>query len=189
MLLIFAYQSTFSQKKKTKADSICWTEGLKLKWSDFVGKPSGSVTTYGNMKALAFTYTNITATGVIQNDLPEFTIFNKFVKSKSWVADSTMANLLNHERLHFDIAELYARKIRKGLADLVRKKVNDIAKYSTLIDKSLKELEDKNREFDQKTVHGTATPIEKEWEQSIAKELLSLKDYKSTPEMCNRSTK
>ncbi len=181
---LLVYQPLFSQKKNKTTDSICWTEALKLKWSDFKAKPKNVMATYGNMKASAFTYTNITASGFIKDGLPEFKILCRFVESQSWVADTTQVNIKQHEQLHFDIAELYAREIRKGIEDLKKKKNKDMNVYSKLINKSLDELQGKNLEFDSKTLHGTVTEKEKEWERNIAHELDVLKEFKSTTEMC-----
>ena len=100
------------------------------------------------------------------------------------MADTTQVNIKQHEQLHFDIAELQARKIRKGIEDLKKKKTKDINVYSKLIDKNLNELQEKNLEFDSKTLHGTLTDKEKEWEQNIARDLNVLKDFMSTEEMC-----
>jgi hypothetical protein len=183
LLILVTAQSTFSQKKH-KNDSICWNESVKLKWSDFKGKPRNVKATYADMKASAFTYTNITASGIIKDDLPEFKILCRFVKSQSWVADSTQVGIQQHEQLHFDIAELYARKIRKGIGDLKKKKEKDINVYSKLIDKHLNELQEKNQDFDSKTAHGTIREKEKAWEKDIAKEMDGLKEYKSTLEIC-----
>jgi len=183
LAILLSSQVTFSQKK-IKNDSICWNESTKLKWNDFKGKPKNVKATYADMKASAFTYTNITASGIIKDDLPEFKILCRFVKSQSWVADSTQVGIQQHEQLHFDIAELYARRIRKGIADLKKKKEKDINVYSKLIDKSLDELQEKNRDFDSKTVHGTVVEKEKAWEKDIAKEMDGLKEYKTTSEIC-----
>jgi Bacterial protein of unknown function (DUF922) len=185
IITLLLSQPIFSQKK-IKNDSICWSESTKLKWSDFKGKPRNVKAAYANMKASAFTYTNITASGSMKDDLPEFRILCRFVKSQSWVADSTQANIQQHEQLHFDIAELYARKIRKGIADLKNKKEKKMDRYSDLINKNLDELQIKNQEFDSRTIHGTDTEKEKAWEKDIAKELDGLKEFKSTSEMCGK---
>lgn len=181
--MVLTSQPAFSQKK-SKNDSICWNESVKLKWSDFKGKPRNIKAAYADMKASAFTYTNITASGFIKDDLPEFKILCRFIKSQSWVADTTLVGIKQHEQLHFDIAELHARKIRKGIADLKKKKEKDINVYSKLIDKLLDDLQEKNKEFDLKTVHGTVADKEKAWEKDIAKEMDGLKEFKSTPEIC-----
>ena len=48
-ILLFC-QSAFSQNRTAAADSLCWDERMKLKWSDFRGKPDTTAVTYMGTK-------------------------------------------------------------------------------------------------------------------------------------------
>jgi hypothetical protein len=54
---------------------------------------------------------------------------------------TTSAYDLAHEQLHFDIGELYARKIRKGVMELRDRKIKSIEEYGSLISKLITERE------------------------------------------------
>src|SRR5687768_5559097 len=98
---------------------IEWNEFYDLQWRDFKGKrpgdAAGDAGTVVQIKAKPF---------MIKNKV-HYDVFALFVKDKSW-AEAFTAPLLAHEKLHFDIAELYARKIRKKIADMQAEKVTDV---------------------------------------------------------------
>lgn len=97
-----------------ESNKIIWNQDKKLEWKDFTGVLDPNL--FGN--ALTSYKIEIIPENVlvdaednIQN-YENLTVVAKFYKDKSW-ATSRTDGLLAHEQLHFDIAELYARKIRK----------------------------------------------------------------------------
>ena len=93
---------------------ISWSPGLKLSWVDFKGKPT-------NREAAAITASGITysfSTTSWKDEVTlDFIVTTHFYPNKSWYRpDLCDAVILSHEQLHFDIAEVFARKMRKRLA-------------------------------------------------------------------------
>ena len=89
---------------------IVWNNAQPLQWTDYKGSPSSSYHAYTHSN-IGFSYAS-----KIYRDRTElkFVVENKFNPSRSWVRQSKRtASLLKHERLHFDISELHARKLRK----------------------------------------------------------------------------
>ena len=92
---------------------LSWDASYKLSWSDFKAKPNT------NSSAVA-----ITASGIIfgfsikqtdKNKVVSFTtdVYAHFYPEQSWYKMKRANNhILQHEQLHFDITELYARKFR-----------------------------------------------------------------------------
>src|SRR6478735_12542620 len=91
---------THSQEKK---DILIWSSAYKLKWSDFKGKPDPHQMQY----AQTFYGMEVEKNYVISY---EEKVTAYVDRNKSWVKDSTKSSL-RHEQLHFDIAELHARKM------------------------------------------------------------------------------
>ena len=102
-----------------------------------------------------------------------------FNRSKSWSRDHS-PSLLDHERLHFDIAELYARKIRKRIKELQRRGVNNIKTYNTAIHEVLLESNQADQQYDLETLHGALSKKQREWTEKVKEELGSLSRYKKT---------
>lgn len=92
-------------------DTISWSPSYKLKWEDFQGKPDVS-SKYGAISNLKIKY-SLTA----NNDSFNVKVFCFFIKSKSWSLFKKSDTLLMHEQGHFDITELFARKLRKAFAE------------------------------------------------------------------------
>jgi len=153
-------------------DSICWRADYQLKWTDFKGaKKAGE-------RWKAATSAGIYVNGYRDKDgLPNYRVRNCFSKRLSWTTDTTSLTLLAHEQLHFDIAELYARKIRKAIEALREKKLKKYSSYDPVIDQLLIEREAMDDKYDKDCVHGTFLDIQNEWSEKIAKELALLQRY------------
>ena len=103
-----------------------------------------------------------------------------FIKSKSWAKSKNNDILLIHEQGHFDIAELFARKLRKAFAEYkfnyktVGKDIDNLfllnkqerAKMDALYDKETKHSQDKQQQI--------------LWNKRIKTELNKLKKYASS---------
>lgn len=183
IFLVFNFNLLFSQNNN--ADSLCWDEQLRLEWSDFKGKPDTTVITYLGVKATAQTFAYVTAKGYWRDGLPDFRVFNRFIRSLSWTIDTTKGHEIIHEQLHFDIAELYARKMRSGISEFRKKKISEINVYTEFINKTLVDLHERNIQYDIQTGHGVVPLRQKEWEMKIKDELSKLREFRSTVEMCN----
>lgn len=105
-----------------------WIEwGAKeLEWKDFEGIPDTYPPDYdGKKNREAFTTTyivngartpNSVNSVICQYQIMRFDAIAEFVKNESWVKiGSDSAVLLEHERGHFDIAEIHARKLEQQL--------------------------------------------------------------------------
>ncbi len=93
---------------------IAWDVSRKLAWEDFKGKPfktawAAATTASG----ISYEYTGRETKGGYEL---EFSVGAYFYPEKSWYQPHLCdALVLSHEQLHFDISELFARKLRKQL--------------------------------------------------------------------------
>lgn len=173
-LVIFTFLS-INLYSQTKADSIVyWNKNTRLKWNDFKGKTPESV---GYESASSFI--EIHAKGIWKHHIPHYKVTVLFIKSKSWAKD-TSGPLLDHEQLHFDIGELYAREIRKSLMELKKQGDTVMKDYSQVLHAYYRGCKKYNILYDNETDHGIYNREQKEWENLVAKELTHLKKY-NTP--------
>lgn len=167
--ILFLVVILFGFQKAKEDEKIYWSPDRKLTWDDFkeVEKISNN--------------TAISCSG-IEYELyeKEFAVEIKscFYKNKSWVIKGEKTDkLLKHEQGHFNIAELYARKLRKAIKGKRFKKKHLKEKIILLYNKVMLELNSFNDLYDKETNYHRNQVKQEEWNQSIENELLNLKEY------------
>lgn len=153
-------------------ESIIWSKDHQLTWSDFKGKPlndspNGAMSNVGT--ALHYE---------CKNNLLVFRIESLFYPKKSWVnVGDKIPSTLEHEQLHFDIVEVYSRKLRKIITETKFKGKKFKAQYEELY-KSVEIEKDQVQElYDKETTSPRNEIKQKEWLEKIAKELEALESY------------
>jgi hypothetical protein len=169
----YRYEKACSQEENT----ILWSNDRKLRWEDFKGVPDTShsvlVTVAGTTSVINFEYK--TAKSMITS----YNIEAIFIKNKSWTITSDIQTL-EHEQLHFDITELYARKIRKTF-DSLRSRKNYIEdNYVKVYNRNIMEKNELDDLYDNQ-VYGNYINQNK-WIKKISNEVLKLKKYEYLPE-------
>ncbi len=95
------------------SDEIFWSNSIKLSPRDF--KDNGTI----DSVSAAYSFTRIkidySLTALEEYRVEVFAIF--IPDSSRWNTDTSNFIVLLHEQLHFDITELYCRKIRKELTE------------------------------------------------------------------------
>jgi predicted secreted Zn-dependent protease len=85
--------------------------------------------------------------------------------------------LLEHERLHFDISEIFAREIRQAVDSLRRKGKSKVDIYSKAVHSWLSVWDEWSDAYDEETSHGLRPSKQKEWAIKIQKDLKALAKY------------
>ena len=156
---------------------IFWHPGRKLTWDDFKGTPS--TTSYFQFGAVSSCDLKLESNSVSILKKPRFyteAVFNCYV---SWVrpASRNNAEMLAHEQCHFDIAELYRRKMQQQL-DEAGFNAFDMQEGVKRINKDIgRQMGKRNDAYDEETEHGLNKTRQREWERVIAGELDTLKRY------------
>src|SRR5262249_44372894 len=91
---------------------IYWSAEKKLTGSDFQGRPDPA----SSMKAM--THSGIAYSWQCANGTLTYEVIARFDRSKSWMRPGAETKLLLHEQKHFDITEIYARKMRKAFSEM-----------------------------------------------------------------------
>lgn len=171
-LILTFFTCLFFQEEQT----ITWHEDLKLQWGDFKGEPKpveDAVATTASGISFGFSTTK-SSNGLVDYS---FKVTADFYPDKSWRVNQTLSNnVLAHERLHFDITELYARKFRQRLANATF--TNAVNREMKSINNAIiKELSEVQNRYDNQTNHSQNVEQQITWQKFIASELKKLSDY------------
>jgi hypothetical protein len=170
VLIVGIYSAAVAQT--IKSDNILeWNEFYELQWSDFQG-PRGE-SAIGD----AGTAVKIKAVPFYVGKKIDYDVLAYFDRQKSWSTDRSN-ELLAHEQLHFDIAELYARKIRKKIRQLQSSGVNELEVFNRHIRELLEESNDEDIRYDAETLHGSIVKKQALWAKQVKEALDDLSDYK-----------
>ena len=172
MIIVFFYilfTSLFFQQTETQ---IRWTADQKLIWSDFEATPDNSI------EYDALTNWQISYSASYSSDQGlEYEVHCFFNKDKSWKKDESASDhLLAHEQLHFDIAELYARKLRKVLESYKVKK-NIEKEINKLFEMVLAECNKDQKQYDKESDHSNDKEVQSKWIKRISKEIKELNSF------------
>jgi hypothetical protein len=171
LLFFSSWFFSFTTNEPESNEVIVWNEYRPLTWDDFRGKRSEDAA--GD----AGTVVQIKAKPYMVKDQVKYDVSAVFVVNKSWTEAQTN-ELLAHEQLHFDIAELYARKIRKVIAALSENGEDEVKIYNRAIQKLLRESNEVDIQYDLETLHGAMLKRQAEWSKQIKSELKSLEQFK-----------
>ncbi len=156
--------ATYSQD-----EIIFWNDKQPLKWEDFTGSLVETSGFYASThSSIKYRYSYNTS-GTIYN--LRFDVSSYFIKGKSWtLKERQTPALLKHEQLHFDITELYARKLKEELEK--QSYSNDFKDQVPQIFNAKKlELDSVQKRYDDETDHSMNKEKQKEWEVYINEEL------------------
>ncbi|WP_157492673.1 hypothetical protein [Flavobacterium sp. TAB 87] len=153
-------------------DKIIWSSNRKLIWNDFQGRRRDA-----NSNKVAETSSNIKISyQYSKNRISNYTVEAAFSKQNSWTKTDKKA-VLAHEQLHFDITELYARKIRKAFDILAARNDNSVQNYNKVYDENTRAWKKMQIDYDNQ-VYGN-TESQEQWIREIEQELNKLENYKS----------
>ena len=158
--------------------TMSWNHDYRLEWSDFNGKPTEGTS------VVAVTASGITFSLSTKKSETRLIDYNYIIKAdfypeKSWYSKHRVSNnILNHERLHFDITELFARKFRQRLENTTFNMSisNQMERLHNAINA---ELEAMQKKYDAETNHSQNIKKQKEWQAKIIVQLNKLDQYSS----------
>ena len=158
---------------ETNSNLIEWEESRKLSWSDFQGAPDPNSTN------AALTNTSINAEFGFNKKELTYSIRCRFNKSKSWVRVKS-DYILAHEQAHFDITEIFARKLHKALKEYRFNERTVGEDVNRIYESIMKGQHAFQIQYDAETDHSRIPAKQKEWETKIAgllKEYSGFKNY------------
>lgn len=168
--LLFLSSTGISYAQAANEELLEWSADKKLTWADYKGSVDR------NSDAAASTTTYLAIEYNIKNSGFSYSIQSRFSKTRSWGLHKT-AYILSHEQGHFDIAEVFARKLHKKMSEYKfnsRTYQKDLKKiYQDILD----EKEETQNAYDSETRHSINKEKQAEWLKKIEKMLAEYKDY------------
>ncbi len=167
-LLIFN-NAAISQEQD---DTILW--GVKeITWADFKGEPDTN-----SIDEAHITYFMSREGNYITRDSLVYIVKALFKAKRSWTKTNS-DYILGHERVHFDLTELYIRKIRKALSEKTFYERNLIKEIEVICNSIYEELSYKQIQYDKETEHSINKMQQAIWDKKICEELKQLEQYAS----------
>jgi hypothetical protein len=152
-------------------DAVAWSAARPLTWTDFRGAPpsggtEGAQTAYSLFYGLRCT-----------RDLFQFQVTAGFLPRTSWVKPAVLASAdesrrtLAHEQTHFDLSEVYARRMRKHFADLFRPCDQPLDQWRAVAQQYIRDETSAQGRYDNETRHGLVAARQQAWSLDVAEQL------------------
>ena len=151
-------------------DKFQWNEHKKLSWDDFKGDINAAHDESAAATCCGIGFkTNNTTSG----SKPEIIVYNTFYTKKSWVrADAKLQSILDHEQGHFDLCEIYTRKLKDRIAKFDSNIPDMMKELMRIYTEVNNEYEARQQAYEKETTHGTNMPEQKRWTDMIGSELM-----------------
>ncbi len=173
--IIFRVLSKHSANTGEESDTIYWSSDRKLTWDDFKGEPNSSY--FAALSNCAFAQA---IEPVVENKTGYINIYirSALLKKGSWVRKSQSDDdVLNHEQLHFDIAEWQVRSLRKSISEADLNLEMYEVTINKLTDVAWKQYNKIQADYDEETAHGTIVEKQQSWNKLVAEKLAELEKY------------
>lgn len=150
--------------------AIRWSASRPLTVADFKGRPKPS------QGHAALTSANINTGATCRNNVFAGTAQASFDPASSWVREpgSMTPALLRHEQLHFDIAEVYARRLRQQLAAMHVPCTQLGTTFDRISQAAYTAWQQAEDTYDRDTNHGLLRERQAQWEAQVHRQLQEL---------------
>ena len=146
-----------------------WTAHKKLSWNDFRGAVNAAT---AESAAATDCGIGFKASAKVPGRKPEIIVYNTFYATKSWVReDARLPSILVHEQGHFDLCEIYTRKLRNRMNKFDYAVADIKAALMNIYSEISQEYESRQQAYEQETTHGVNIPQQKNWSEIISREL------------------
>lgn len=149
---------------------IPWSAARKLTWDDFKGTPDP------HSSNAALTSSNINIELGYNDKGFQYTIKCTFDKNRSWVRIKNN-DVLVHEQGHFDIAEIYARKLNKLMKAYRFNAKTAGTDVNLLYENTMKQHREIQTQYDLETDYSRNKQKQDEWLKKMADDLKGLEAY------------
>jgi hypothetical protein len=153
---------------------IAWTDDRLLMWEDFQCEPKTGT------DAVASTSTSLGIAYQLVDGQMTYDITCNFSKVKSWGLMKT-DYILAHEQGHFDITEVYARKLHEALQNYQFNKRTFKRDISEIYQSIVKQKEECQRMYDGESDHSRNRKIQYAWMEKIQKLLDETESFSAYP--------
>jgi hypothetical protein len=170
----YTERTVTSINKEESSEFIPWVVRRNLNWEDFQCAPKR------NTDAVASTSTSLGLSYQVSHGELNYEITCNFSKLKSW---GLVQNdyILAHEQGHFDITELFARKLHESLSKYQFNKRTYRDDINRIYQDVVAQKEEMQQAYDGETDHSRKRRIQSEWHEAIEKMLEQSAPYANYP--------
>lgn len=174
-LFFFIFSLSFIQSQMLKEDELLWSHSRKLTAEDFQIK---KIDAFAPVKSTLIISWELGGFGVFNKNFNK-NITNKFIKSASIVDENAakVNDYVDYQQTTFDLAEIYARKMREDLFLNKSKLWKGFDFASEILKIRLNEYYNVQALMDSQTNSGTDQAKLEYWKQIIAAELLVTEQF------------
>jgi hypothetical protein len=173
---VFCIFTLFAQETA----SIEYSPDVDFNWSIFKGKINPHHVASMGKNTAAVTVSSINYTTQVKGKIAIVKVSALFLPFESWTRYPKLEHpdeALNHEKRHFDICEIYARKIRQAILSNTFSTHNFSSKLEILFNKIVSEYRSEQSRYDRETKHSTDPVQQAKWSKMIDAQLLALAPY------------
>ena len=172
MRILIVIISFFLVSWQIDSNKLEWNRNRKITWEDFKGVPK--INSYDE----AITSSGIEFSKTYRRDTLFIGITSYFYKINSWVKNKDASEYkLKHEQVHFDISEIYARKLKKEISQLLLSDTINKKYLDFLFDKFIIEMNEYQDLYDKETNHSINNEKQLEWNNKIEYQLNELEQW------------
>lgn len=161
---------SFAGAQAKDEELLSWSETRKLTWADYKASPDPS------SDAAASTTTYLGIEYNIKDGNFSYKIQSRFSRTRSWGLHKT-DYILSHEQGHFDIAEIFARKLHRDMSRYQFSKNSFRKDLKKIYEDVTKEKEEMQNDYDKETRHSINKAKQAEWFLKIEKMLDDLQGF------------
>ncbi|MFT5925367.1 MAG: hypothetical protein ACI9WL_000096 [Rubritalea sp.] len=174
-LLLFCILSLFFLNKDP-VERFTYQERSQLSWKDFKGVPPKNIKNFASVNSgIGYTFSSKTINSKVVLNIQVESYFYPQLSWKKNINENNR-NLLLHEQLHWDISELYARKLRAAYKRYVPQK-NPEKEIDFIFKKFEKERQKTQKIYDLETKHGLIRTLQIRWNDKIKEELFKTSQF------------
>lgn len=146
-------------------EAILWNSGQRLSWANFKAEPPKNTEIAATTASgLSYQFSTTEENGKYELD---YVVSTFFYPNRSWYQPNICDEvILSHEQLHFDISELYARKMRKIIDNTTFTK-NVKAEVKAIYRQINKELAEFQQVYDRETNYSRNIEQQLSWNKKI----------------------
>jgi hypothetical protein len=169
LLFLFSGYNAHAQR-----DLIEWNDTLELKIEDYKGFITDTLHHVASS-------CGIYCIPQIVGDTASVTIIAYFDRNKSWIRKKKVTPLLlQHEKGHFDMTEIFARKLKKRILALKTNKRTFIKDVEKVYSKTWEDLQKQNEAYDKATDFSNIEFAQRTWQNYIKENLVLYMNYATT---------
>ncbi len=164
----------FKDEKNESAEFIPWVYDRLLVWDDFQCEPKR------NTDAVASTSTSLGIAYQLRNGALIYQITCNFSKTKSWGLVKT-DYILAHEQGHFDITEIYSRRLHQALLEYKFNRKTYQRDINRIYERIVREKEALQDLYDKQSDHSRNKKTQVAWLEIIDALLVETDPYANYP--------